>query len=264
MADGVTTVLGLVKPEVGASSDTWGGKNNANFDVIDALFTDPAKKLLTVAHGGTGVDSIAALKTALSLGTLAFLSTVGTAQIVDGSVTAAKLASGVTLASGTRALFQQTTAPVGWVKETVHNDKVLRIVSGSVVNGGTQPFSNVFASQPITGTVGSATATGTVGGTAITIAQMPLHGHPWRAQYSSQGSYSSDTTGGMPTGAASASSQGPFTGPASSSQGQQIGGEGGGATHTHTFTGSPHTHTIAGASLDLAVQYIDVIIAVKS
>lgn len=51
--------------------------------------------------------------------------------------------------NGVLSLFQQTAAPTGWTKSTTHNDKALRIVSGTVSTGGSTAFSSVFAARTV-------------------------------------------------------------------------------------------------------------------
>ncbi len=62
-----------------------------------------------------------------------------------GAVTFTGGVSGVGFPSGTSMLFQQTAAPTGWTKQTTHNDKSLRLVSGSVGTGGSVAFSTAMA-----------------------------------------------------------------------------------------------------------------------
>ena len=76
--------------------------------------------------------------------------------------------------SGTKMLFQQSSAPTGWTKDTAHNDKALRVVSGSVGSGGSHGFSARFGR----GNVGVTSAiSGRTAEHVITEAQMPRHRH---------------------------------------------------------------------------------------
>lgn len=79
--------------------------------------------------------------------------------------------------AGTRMLFQQSSAPTGWVKDTTHNNKALRVVSGSVSSGGSVGFTTAFASKSVSGSINSVNATGTVGATTLTATQIPSHAH---------------------------------------------------------------------------------------
>jgi hypothetical protein len=49
-------------------------------------------------------------------------------------------------------LFQQTTAPTGWTKETsaTYNDAALRFTTGTVGTGGTDAFSTIFSASEST------------------------------------------------------------------------------------------------------------------
>lgn len=129
--------------------------------------------------------------------------------------------------AGTSMLFVQTAAPTGWTKSTAHDNKALRIVSGTASSGGAVAFTTAFASQGVSGTVGA---------TTLTTSQIPSHTH--------------DQT----PGAAGAASAGVNTSYDIGAVTRTTAATGGGNSHDHAFTGT---------AINLAVQYVDVIIATK-
>ena len=200
--------------------------------------------------------------------------------------------------SGTKMLFQQTSAPTGWTKVTSGVDnKALRVVSGTVGSGGNVAFTSAFTNRGITANSGNTTAGGnvsvanTTAGGNVNISSVSTSGNVNSHTLSTNEMPSHDHTTNISTGynanwgnfdyvnaAASSGGRGSWT----RANATATGGGGGhshgfsGSSHNHngslsgtahnhnaSFSGSAHNHSISVTNLDLQAQYLDVIIAAK-
>ena len=134
--------------------------------------------------------------------------------------------------AGTAMIFKQTAAPTGWTKVLTNDNSALRVVTGTASAGGSVAFTTAFASQAVAGTNAAS------GATTLAETQIPAHSHTSAAVSSA----SNGSTGGSGLRFCSSGS---------------TGNTGGGLSHTHSAA------AFTGTAINLAVSYIDVIVATK-
>jgi len=144
--------------------------------------------------------------------------------------------------AGTVMLFAQTSAPTGWTKNTTHNNKALRVVSGTASSGGTTGFTAAFNT--------SFTSDGTI----LTESQIPSHRHGMFDEYDTTGNYELGSYAAyVPTWGSNSGGDTEYSMNTNLSQNADYGVSGA------TGGGTAHTHT-----MNFDVAYVDVILATKN
>jgi hypothetical protein len=194
-----------------------------------------------------GASRAVTLRTAVRYDTAQSLTTAEKRQALDNL--------GV-FPTGTKLPFQQSSAPTGWTKDTTHNDKALRIVSGTASSGGSLAFSTVFSrtatdSHTLTHAELPNPTLSVSDGRSISVSDTRV----WRAR-------SVATAPGSETTAATMANT--TAGVVDNQLVSVIAG-----SITASFSGSAPTVNLGGAGsahphgMDIRVQYVDFIIATK-
>ena len=177
--------------------------------------------------------------------------------------------SAAIIPTGSVMLFYQSAAPTGWTKSTSHNDKALRVVSGSGGgSGGSVAFTTAFATSravTVSGSVSTSVSTGTTGGTALTIENIPGHTHYVYTHAGVQASQTTDGAGGGDSATrVNSKTTGATGGSGSGTDGSESISKASSTAHTHSIPALSATSSFSGSgSVNVGVNYIDVIICSK-
>jgi hypothetical protein len=156
-------------------------------------------------------------------------------------------------------IFYQSAAPTGWTKSTSHDNKALRVVSGTGGgSGGTNSFTSMMTVSYFnySGTMSVSTPTGD---TLLTTAQIPAHTH---TMPTGNYAFTAVPTNLNPDSSFASWNGGDVGRPAP-------GGTGSWVVSTpltgSTGSGTGHNHSVAATApinvpISLAVQYVDVIV----
>jgi hypothetical protein len=242
IVNGNARITGILT--IGTSSITFDG--NTDSVRIGTAVTITSGIVSATEFRGNGINLTSINASNLGSGTIPDARFPATLPAVSG----ANLTGIAAFPAGTLMLFQQTAAPTGWTKQTTHDNKALRVVSGSASSGGSTAFTSVFASRTPSGSVSvsGSNSGGGVSDTTLTTTTMPSHSHT--IARSTNLNNSNDTC---------LSTQG-VSGSVTTSA---VGSSG---AHGHGFTNPSWSGSasFSGSSMDFAVQYVDLIIASKN
>jgi hypothetical protein len=265
----LTTAIQIFGDTTGNLAISTGSANTVAMTVDNSQNVSFAN---TVTYNGTVVFSGGLT------GNGAGISSLNASNLTSGTVATPRLGSGTAdtttflrgdnswqpvqaFSAGTLMLFQQTSAPTGWTKQTTHNDKALRVVSGTVGSGGSVGFTTAFASQTPAGSVSINTSGLSAGATTLTTGQIPSHGHNFRMNQGSNSNSFFTASNYLARNSAAQFNMAIGSYDANNTV-SIVDGGGSGGSHSHSISGSA-TGSFTGTAINLAVSYVDLIIASK-